>query len=100
MDTSSAQFRGNVVEVQLGNRTCAQVRYKVFATAIGNPTWTTGVTDFLRPKRDGLGEVDDLEIETALEVGAAIEVTYQDGKWILTLIDQEKYAFSECGGTP
>ena len=96
-NTSNTKLRGAVTDVQLGDMTCANVRYKAFVTAVDNPGFTM-VTQFLRPQRDGLGQIDDLEIATPLEVGDAVEVTFQDGVAIMTLIDKETYATAECGG--
>lgn len=97
MSADNLKYRGVVTTVQIGDSTAAQVKYGVAAWSMDDAR-NVIYLDPTRPKRDGVGAIDDLEIQTPLAVGAAIEVSFQDGEAILTLIDEEKYAYAECTG--
>lgn len=85
-------YQGVVVS-SVGNRTADDLKYTFWARDVSNPNSYLKSSEAAKPRRPFSGNI---EIEEALKPGAAILVVEQNGHRTLILIDQEKYATTEC----
>ncbi len=88
------KFYFGVVTGVSGERTAASLSYSYVADNINDHNNRIIATQPAKPRRPFDGEI---EIEEPLAIGAAIMVFERNRDRTLILIDQEKYAVTECG---
>ena len=94
------KFYFGVVTGKSGENTAESLSYDYVADNINDKNNRIISTQPAKPRRPFSGNV---EIEEPLAIGAAIMVFERDRERTLILIDQEKYAITECddtGGRP
>jgi hypothetical protein len=92
IDDSIKIYQG-VVTSSFGSMTADELLYHYWARDVSNPDSYIKSTQPAKPRRPFSGNI---EIEEALPPGAAILVIEQKANRTLILIDQEKYATTEC----
>lgn len=92
IDDSIKIYQG-VVTSSFGNMTAGELLYHYWAKDVSNPDSTIKSVQPALPRRPFSGNI---EIEEALAPGAAILVVENFGTRTLILMDQEKYATTEC----
>ena len=91
--SDSIKIYQGVVISSVGNMTADDLRYHYFAKDVANPDSSIKSLQPIKPRRPFSGNI---EIAEPLMPGAAILVIEQFAMRILILIDQEKYATTEC----
>ena len=95
------KFYFGIVTDRSGENTASSLAYHYVAEDISNPDNRIQSTEPVIPRRPFS---DAVEIEEPLRPGAAIMVVQNNRTRTLILIDQEKYAMTECvddtGGRP
>lgn len=92
LNDSIRYYRG-VVTGSSGELTAGTLAYKFEAVDVADNTHRIWSSSPILPRRPFGGNI---EIEAALPVGSSIMVVESNGKLALILIDQEKYATTEC----